>query len=55
LRGNTNYEGWKVEGLYAITDNLTLDTIYEKSRAYDSDIGGRHKYSKFELEAIYAF
>ena len=55
LRGNTNFEGWRVEGLYAITDNLTLDTIYEKSRAYDANIGGRHKYSKFELEAIYAF
>lgn len=53
--GNTNYKGWKFEGLYAFTDNLTLDSIFEWSRAVDDDIGGSHKYSKFELEAIYAF
>lgn len=53
--GNTNYEGWKLEGLYAITDNLTIDTILEWSKAYESQIGGRHTYSKFEMEAIYAF
>lgn len=54
-RGNTNFIGWKVEGLYAITDSLTLDTIVEWSRAYKKAIGGRHTYSKLELEAIYAF
>lgn len=54
-RGNTNYIGWKIEGLYALTDNLTLDTIIEWSRAYQKKIGGPHTYSKLELEAIYAF
>lgn len=54
-RGNTNYEGWRLEGLYAVTDNLTLDSIIEWTREYDKKIGGRHHYSKFELEAIYAF
>ncbi len=54
-RGNTNYQGWKVEGLYAITDNLTVDSIVEWSKAYDTHIGGTHTYSKFELETIYAF
>lgn len=54
-RGNTNYKGWKFEGLYAFTDNLTLDTILEWSKAEDSSIGGTHTYSKFEMEAIYAF
>lgn len=54
-RGNTNYKGWKFEGLYAFTDNLTLDTIIEWSKAEDSSIGGTHTYSKFEMEAIYAF
>ena len=54
-RGNTNYKGWKFEGLYAFTDNLTLDTIIEWSKAEDSRIGGTHTYSKFEMEAIYAF
>ena len=54
-RGNTNYKGWRFEGLYAFTDNLTLDTIFEFSKAEDNGIGGKHTYSKFEMEAIYAF
>jgi hypothetical protein len=54
-RGNTNYQGWRIEGLYGLTDNLSLDTIVEFSRQIDKKIGGSHRYSKFELEAIYAF
>lgn len=54
-RGNTNYIGWKFEGLYAITDHFNLDSIIEFSRAYDKRFGGSHHYSKFELETIYAF
>lgn len=54
-RGNTNFKGWKFEGLYAFTDHITLDTIIEWSKAADSSIGGKHTYSKFEMEAIYAF
>lgn len=54
-RGNTNYKGWRFEGLYAFTDNLTLDTIIEWSKAADPSFGGKHTYSKTELEAIYAF
>jgi len=53
--GNTNFKGWKFEGLYGFTDNITLDSIVEFTKAIDSDLGGRHTYSKFELEAIYAF
>lgn len=54
-RGNTNFKGWKFEGLYAFTDHITLDTIIEWSKAANSNIGGKHTYSKLELEAIYAF
>ena len=54
-RGNTNYKGWRLEGLYALTDNMTLDSIIEWSKAADDKVGGPHTYSKFELEAIYAF
>lgn len=52
---NTNYRGWKVEGLYALTDNITIDTIVEASWADNPHIGGSHPYSKVEVEAIYAF
>ena len=54
-RGNGNFKGVRVEGLYALTDNLTLDTIIDHTVAIDKSIGGAHRYSKFELEAIYAF
>lgn len=54
-RGNTNFKGYRFEGLYALTDNLTIDSIVEFSRTIRSSIAGKHTYSKFELEAIYAF
>jgi len=53
--GFTNFKGWRFEGLYALTDNLTLDANFEYSTQDDKRIAGRHSYSKFELEAIYAF
>lgn len=54
-RGNTNFIGWRFEGLYAITDNLSIDIIYEFSNEECRKIGGRHYYQDFEIEAIYAF
>lgn len=54
-RGNSNYKGWKLEALYAITDELTVDSIVEWSDAADKRIGGPHTYSKVEVEFIYAF
>jgi hypothetical protein len=54
-QGNANFIGWRFEFLYAITDNLSLDVIYEFSNAEDRRIGGPHNYHDFELEAIYAF
>lgn len=54
-RGNTNYIGWNLYSLYAITDNWNLELILEASRAYDKHIGGKHTYSKMELEFIYVF
>lgn len=54
-RGNANFIGWRFEGLYAITDNLSLDVIYEFSNEEDRRIGGRHHYQDFEIEAVYAF
>lgn len=54
-RGFTNYKGFKLEGLYAITNELSLDAIVEASKEANRRLGGRHRYSKVELEAIYAF
>ena len=54
-RGNANFRGWSFEFLYAITDNLTVDIVYEFSNPEDARIGGRHKFSVFKIESIYAF
>jgi len=53
-RGNTNFQGWKFEGAYALTDQISLDTIVEFTRNIDN-IAGSHSYSKVEIEAVYAF
>lgn len=54
-RGNGNFVGGRSEFLYNITDNLTIDVIFEMSVAEDDRIGGPHHYQDFELEAIYAW
>ncbi len=54
-RGNTNFKGWSLVASYALTDNLTLQGIYQFSHAEDSKLGGRHFYRDIEVEAIYAF
>lgn len=55
LRGNANYHGVRTEVLYAITDNLSIDTVYQVSKAINNKLGGSHYYSNLEVEAIYAF
>jgi hypothetical protein len=54
-RGNANYRGAKIEFLYAITDNFSLDAEIEVTQAVDNKIGGRHYYANYEIEFIYAF
>lgn len=54
-RGNGNLSGIRAEFLYLLTDNLSIDTIFEYSTAASRKIGGRHDYTCFEIEAIYAF
>lgn len=54
-RGNGNFIGWRFEFLYAITDNFSLDLVYEFSNQEDKRIGGRHFYRNFKAEAMYAF
>lgn len=54
-RGNANYKGFKIEGLYALTDNISIDMQFIHSEALNKVIGGRHQYNKFKLEGICAF
>ena len=53
-RGFKNYKGWRFEALYALTDNLSIDAILEFLKHDRKEIKNR-KYSKFEIQAIYAF
>lgn len=54
-RGNANYQGFKLMGLYGVTDNLSLEASFQWARQESKRIGGDLKYSNFKLEAIYAF
>lgn len=54
-RGNANYQGFKLMGLYGVTDNLSLEASFQWARQENKQIGGDLKYSNFKLEAIYAF
>ena len=53
--GFTNYQGARIEGLYALTDNLTLDSWFEYSQQIKRVFYGKHKYTAFVLQGIYAF
>lgn len=53
--GNTNYKGFEVEALYALTDNLTVQQSYKMSFTLDKNIGPNLKYNQYEIEFIYAF
>lgn len=46
------YKGWRLEALYAITDNLSVDSVLEYA---DSTEHVQHRYWKFKVETIYAF
>lgn len=54
-RGNANFKGLRIDALYALTDNLSIELAYEFSHEITRKLGGPHKYTDFEIEAIYAF
>lgn len=54
-RGFGNYQGWRFEGLYALSDNLSFDLLVEFSSPINKQIGGDHDFSLIRLQAIYAF
>lgn len=54
-RGKANYKGWEFQLLYAITDKVSTNIIYDISHAANPSIGGTHFFSKFEVDIILAF
>ncbi|MCE5293303.1 MAG: putative porin [Chlamydiales bacterium] len=53
--GFANYKGYKLDAFYAFTDNLTLNTSFEKVREVSHRIGHKHRSYQFQVSAIYAF
>ena len=51
----TNYKGFQVSLLYALTDALSLRTKGEWTTPITKRIGGDFNYKAFEMSAIYAF
>lgn len=54
-RGFTNYKGWQISLLYAVTDTLSIRTKAEWSTPRNRSIGGDFLYKNFEMSVIYAF
>ncbi len=53
--GNGNYYGFEIDGLYAFTNNLTMEQNIKLSWTLDRDIGPNINYRQWEVELIYAF
>ena len=53
--GNTNFKGFQIEALYAITDNLVVQQNFNYSNTLNLNIGPNEKYRQYEIEFVYAF
>ncbi len=53
--GGNNFKGFEIEGLYALTDNLTVLQNFKYSNTLNKSIGPNIRYKQYELEFIYAF
>ena len=55
--GNTNFKGWRFDGLYAFTDEISINARCEWSTQISRKLynGGLHYYRQIKVELIYAF
>jgi len=53
--GRANFRGWRLEGFYALTDNWTLTSHFDRIREMQRRIGGTHRSYEFYLGAIFMF
>ncbi len=54
-QGYANYQGWKFDAFYALTDNWTLNGSFEQVRQQSHAIGGHHESHMLCLTSIFAF
>jgi len=53
--GTSNYQGWRLEGIYALTDNWTINAHFDRIYEQDRKIGGNHRSFEFYLATIFTF
>jgi hypothetical protein len=53
--GGTNYQGFEMAGLYAFTNNITVQQFFKMSWTLDTNIGPNIQYKQYEIEFVYAF
>ncbi len=53
--GNANYNGFEIDLLYSVTNELVLEMRIQRSLATTKGIGRDSKYTNFSLATIYAF
>lgn len=54
-QGFTNYRGFQITGLFALTESLSLKTCFVRTKPCNKSVGGDFRYQSFELGAVYAF
>lgn len=54
-RGKSNYKGWEYQYLYAISNSIQVNLIYDSSVPANAHIGGWHRFKKFECDIILKF
>lgn len=53
--GNTNFQGFELDGLYAVTDNLVVQQNFKYSNTLNKNIGPNEKLRQYKIEFVYGF
>lgn len=53
--GNANYNGWELDLLYSVTNEIVLEALFQRALPINSSIGGKSNYTNVVLAAIYGF
>lgn len=53
--GNAGYNGWELDGLYSVTNELVLEFRLQRALGSNGSIGFSSNYTNFRLAAIYGF
>ncbi len=54
-QGDSNYSGFEIDFMYALTNEIVLEARLQRALAKSRSLGGPLSYTNFQLEAIYGF